>query len=98
VETTIFFPAQPRNCDVRLAFAMEDDGVVSEYVTMDFEVAQTCRLNTDQIPNGVVEPGENCDDGNLVNGDGCDNNCTRSGPGNGIQAPGEAGDDGNCQR
>jgi cysteine-rich repeat protein len=25
--------------------------------------------------NGVVDPGEQCDDGNAVNGDGCDNNC-----------------------
>jgi cysteine-rich repeat protein len=25
--------------------------------------------------NGIVDPGEQCDDGNAVNGDGCDNNC-----------------------
>jgi large repetitive protein len=25
--------------------------------------------------NGVVDPGENCDDGNTVSGDGCDNQC-----------------------
>jgi cysteine-rich repeat protein len=29
-------------------------------------------------PNGVVEPGETCDDGNMTNGDGCDNDCTYS--------------------
>ncbi len=27
-------------------------------------------------PNGVVDPGEGCDDGNLVEGDGCCNDCT----------------------
>ena len=45
--------------------------------------------------NGNVEPGEACDDGNAVNGDGCDSNCTASACGNGIQAPNEACDDGN---
>ena len=25
--------------------------------------------------NGIVEPGEECDDGNLMNGDGCDQSC-----------------------
>ena len=45
--------------------------------------------------NGVVEPGEECDDGNLTNGDGCDANCTLTRCGNGVQSPGEACDDGN---
>ncbi len=26
--------------------------------------------------NGILEPGEQCDDGNLINGDGCHSNCT----------------------
>ncbi len=26
--------------------------------------------------NGIVDPGEQCDDGNQVNGDGCNNDCT----------------------
>jgi cysteine-rich repeat protein len=25
--------------------------------------------------NGILEPGEECDDGNLINGDGCDDQC-----------------------
>lgn len=45
--------------------------------------------------NGIVEAGEVCDDGNLVNGDGCDNNCTPSACGNGIVGGAEACDDGN---
>ena len=28
-----------------------------------------------QIPNGILEPGEDCDDGNMVNEDGCTNYC-----------------------
>ena len=35
---------------------------------------------------------EPCDDGNTLNGDGCDNNCTVSACGNGIQAGSEACD------
>ncbi len=47
--------------------------------------------------NGVVEAGEECDDGNLVAGDGCDPQCGQE-PfvcGNGIVEPGEDCDDGN---
>jgi cysteine-rich repeat protein len=43
----------------------------------------------------VVEPGEQCDDGNLTSGDGCDANCTVTACGNGIVTAGEQCDDGN---
>jgi cysteine-rich repeat protein len=45
--------------------------------------------------NGVIEAPELCDDGNLVDGDGCDTNCTPTGCGNGIVTAGETCDDGN---
>ncbi len=45
--------------------------------------------------NTVTESGEECDDGNLVEGDGCDSNCTLTTCGNGIQTAGEDCDDGN---
>jgi len=45
--------------------------------------------------NGIVDIGEVCDDGNLIDGDGCDSNCTVSACGNGISAGGETCDDGN---
>lgn len=45
--------------------------------------------------NGVKENAEQCDDGNKVNGDGCDVNCTVSACGNGVKAGAEACDDGN---
>ncbi len=45
--------------------------------------------------NGVVEPGEACDDGGVVDGDGCDSNCTLTACGNGIVTSGEECDDGN---
>src|SRR5262245_47764906 len=45
--------------------------------------------------DGTVEPGEICDDGNLVDGDGCDSNCTPTACGNGIVTAPEACDDGN---
>ena len=51
--------------------------------------------------NGVVEGGEECDDGNLVDGDGCDASCsldgvTSDGCGNGIVEGSEECDDGNA--
>ncbi len=45
--------------------------------------------------NAVLEPGEQCDDGNTVAGDGCSPSCHLEGCGNGIVDPGEQCDDGN---
>jgi cysteine-rich repeat protein len=45
--------------------------------------------------DGTVDPGEQCDDGNLVDGDGCDSNCTPTACGNGVKDPTEDCDDGN---
>jgi cysteine-rich repeat protein len=45
--------------------------------------------------NNVLEPPELCDDGNVVDGDGCDSNCTPTGCGNGVVTAGEQCDDGN---
>ena len=45
--------------------------------------------------NGFATPPEQCDDGNLNNGDGCDNNCTFTSCGNGIVTGSETCDDGN---
>jgi cysteine-rich repeat protein len=47
--------------------------------------------------NSIVELPETCDDGNLVDGDGCDPNCTVTACGNGVQTAGEACDDGDAQ-
>jgi cysteine-rich repeat protein len=44
--------------------------------------------------NGVVDPGEACDDGNNVSGDGCPADCSAH-CGDGVVDPGEACDDGN---
>ena len=52
-----------------------------------------CKVNT--CPDGVAFGGEACDDGNQVNGDGCDVNCTVSACGNAVVAPNEDCDDGN---
>jgi cysteine-rich repeat protein len=49
--------------------------------------------------NGIVEAGEECDDGNNNNNDGCSNQCTinaaNSNCGNGVVDTGEECDDGN---
>ena len=42
-----------------------------------------------------IAQGESCDDGNGVDGDGCDSNCTASACGNGVVAADEICDDGN---
>jgi cysteine-rich repeat protein len=45
--------------------------------------------------NGVLDPGEQCDDGNTVDGDGCDSTCVPTACGNGVPSAGEECDDGN---
>jgi cysteine-rich repeat protein len=50
-----------------------------------------CLLCGDGILNGE----EVCDDGNRIDGDKCDTNCTPTGCGNGVVTQGEACDDGN---
>jgi cysteine-rich repeat protein len=45
--------------------------------------------------NGALDGPEQCDDGNAVDGDGCDSNCTVTSCGNGIETAGEDCDDGN---
>jgi cysteine-rich repeat protein len=47
--------------------------------------------------DGVIGPGEACDDGNATDGDGCDHDCSVSACGNGIVGGNEACDDGNTQ-
>jgi len=56
-------------------------------------IGDACDLQT--CGNGRLEPGESCDDGNLMSGDGCDANCTPTGCGNGVATAGEQCDDGN---
>ncbi|MBI1818209.1 MAG: DUF4215 domain-containing protein [Deltaproteobacteria bacterium] len=46
--------------------------------------------------NGVLNGSEECDDGNLIDGDGCDFNCTITRCGNGRVTAGEECDDGNA--
>ena len=58
-------------------------------------VAQAARAQPVAVcGNGTLEAPELCDDGNLVDGDGCDSNCTPTACGNGITTSGEACDDG----
>ena len=39
--------------------------------------------------DGTLSAPEVCDDGNVINGDGCDNNCTETACDNGVASPGE---------
>ena len=49
----------------------------------------------DECGDNITEGSELCDDGNAVEGDGCDTNCTPTACGNGVQSAGEGCDDGN---
>ena len=56
---------------------------------------EACRAACETCGNGFRDPGEECDDGNAVDGDGCDTNCTTTRCGNGVVSRGESCDDGN---
>jgi cysteine-rich repeat protein len=74
--------AEPEECDEGEANADEAD------------VCRTnCRLPT--CADGIVDTGEECDDGNDVAEDGCSNNCRLPACGDGVQQGGEECDDGN---
>ena len=45
--------------------------------------------------DGTLDPGEECDDGNTTDGDGCDSECVLEKCGDGTLDPGEECDDGN---
>ena len=58
-------------------------------------VACLVAVQTGDCGNGVVETGEQCDDGNGVSGDGCSAGCWIEGCGNGVVELAEGCDDGN---
>ncbi len=61
----------------------------------DFGPGETCALPPRICGDWVVSPGEGCDDGNLIDGDGCDATCMPTGCGNGVRTADEVCDDGN---
>ncbi len=80
--------------------AMADNGAI--YLDVDISeggVTTEAMIRVDAVccGNGFVDPGEQCDDGNLVGGDGCNALCIdEANPcGNGMPDPGEDCDDGN---
>jgi cysteine-rich repeat protein/parallel beta-helix repeat protein len=70
------------------AYLFYDAGMTTWGCTYPCEAAPVCG-------NGAIEPPEQCDDGNLVNGDGCRSDCTIEICGDGMLDAGEECDDGN---
>jgi len=90
-------------CNVGCTLPSCGNGIVDQGEQCDLgagnDNAGACLLNCHiafcgdgQTRGGGIEA---CDDGDTVNGNGCDNNCTNTGCGNGIKTAGEACDDGN---
>ena len=65
--------------DDGLVFVAQAGGLVSAPARMTFRVEPLARCG-----DAVIDAGEACDDGNLVDGDGCDHVCSVSACGNGI--------------
>ncbi len=82
-----FAAGRTRACDFRLAVGvLGDDDTVREYTPVDVK-GFAC---VGGARNGVVEPGEQCDD----DSDACTDGCALNVCGDGIKGPGEDCDDG----
>jgi cysteine-rich repeat protein len=92
-----FFSGPPGGQDGSIDSATPDgaesDGQPTDAATHD---ADTLDGAQPVCGNGAVEQGEECDDGNTTDGDGCSAYCEVESPcGNGVLDPGEQCDDGN---
>jgi cysteine-rich repeat protein len=58
-------------------------------------VGKPCPTRVPKCSDTIVDDGEQCDDGNFIDGDGCDAGCKTTACGNGVLAPPEQCDDGN---
>lgn len=79
---------------------MNQNGTVegNEVTTLINVINNGCDGNGPVCGNGIYQPGEECDDGNITSGDGCSSNCKNEFYcGNGVvdSASGEECDDGN---
>jgi len=80
------------------------DGLIDEVLIDDRAWSQSEIMQLMDTPlgqpagrcgDGVLDVGEECDDGNTVDGDGCQADCRLPGCGDGVIDPGEECDDGN---
>jgi cysteine-rich repeat protein len=67
-----------------------DETVGTPYIVIRGEAAAPVRCG-----NGILEAPEECDDGNIANGDGCSQLCKKEVCGDGLVGKGEQCDDGN---
>lgn len=80
----------------------EHRGTVRQRVSAVFRETQragpgaACPVLPPRCGDWVLHEGERCDDGNTIDGDGCDHTCVPSACGNGVRAPDERCDDGNA--
>ena len=75
--------------------ALAFESIATNLVTGDTNGVRDVFVWTALCGDGRLDPTDDCDDGNLVSGDGCDANCTATGCGNGVVTAGEGCDDGN---
>jgi cysteine-rich repeat protein len=79
--------------NVHLVFGDTVSATIRAFVTSG---AASCLSVASSCGDGTKDPGEQCDDGNLISGDGCSASCLLEGVcGDGITGAGEECDDGN---
>lgn len=79
-------------CDVRLLLT---DALQPTIPTILHLALRGSAADVPQCGDGSVDPGEACDDANVLSGDGCSATCGAEICGNGVLDPGEGCDDGN---
>lgn len=64
-----------------------NSGIICPSGTKCAAAQAVCLVN--DCGDGIVDPNETCDDGNIIDGDGCAHDCKKEGCGNGVVDPGE---------
>jgi len=78
VPSKVLVQLQPNTPDPSQAISMRDVHIIADAEsrkTYPLSGPETCPLRVPQCGDGVLDPSEECDDGNTAPGDGCDPQC-----------------------
>jgi cysteine-rich repeat protein len=95
----LLMSSSSKNSVIKIIKGYNSLNKIAQFLNLNFATNIDSKNTLGICGNGILESDEACDDGNLINGDGCESNCTITPTisicGNGILESGETCDDGN---